>query len=134
MTAAVQLGHREAIGRLRDVLLALVEQQPESLQDHNFDHKVSNSLHALANSEAGRSTLPLATLRRYVEVSTSNAASQAVQMIASLANEEALETLLQLHAAIDARFVRRRIETSLDELAGRLGVRIIRDGDRLVRV
>jgi hypothetical protein len=134
LSAAVELGHKEAVGRLRDVLLVLIEQQPESLQDHYFDHKVSNALRAIAKSEAGRGTLPLTTLRRYVEVSTSNAASQAVRMIASLANEEALETLIQLHAAIDARFVRSSIETSLDELAGRLGVRIVRDGDRLVRV
>lgn len=130
LSAAVELGHREAIRRLREVLLALVEQQPESLQDHHFDNTVSNSLRALASSEEGRSTLPLTTLRRYVEVSSSNAASQAVRMITSLANEDALETLLQLHAAIDTRFVRSSIETSLDELAGRLGVRIVRDVDR----
>lgn len=134
LSAAVELGHRKAIGRLREVLLALVEQQPESLQDHDFDHKVSDSLRALANSELGRKTLPLTTLRQYVEVSSSNAASQAVRMITSLANEEALETLMQLYDAIDARFVRSSIETSLDELAGRLGVRIVRDGDRLLRV
>ena len=134
LSAAVELGHREAIGWLREILLALIEQQPESLLDHDFDHKVSNSLRALANSEVGRRTLPLTTLRRYVEVSSSNAASQAVRMIASLANEEALETLMQLHAAIDARLVWSSIETSLDELAGRLGVRIVRDGDGLLRV
>lgn len=134
LSAAVELGHREAVGRLRKVLLDLVEQQPESLQDHDFDHKVSNSLHALANSGVGQGTLPLTTLRRYVEASSSNAASQAVRMIRSLANEEALETLMQLHVAIDTGFVRSSIETSLDELAGRLGVRIVRDGNRLLRV
>lgn len=134
LSAAVELGHREAIGQLREVLVALVEQRPESLQDHDFDHKVSHSLRAVANSEAGLRTLPLTTLRRYVEASSSNAASQAVRMIASHATEEALETLMQLHAAVDARFVQSSIETSLDELAGRLGVRIVRDGDRLLRI
>jgi hypothetical protein len=52
-------------------------------------------------------------------------------MIASLASQEALETLLWLYSKIEAPFVQDGIETSVEELAGRLGTRIVRDGDRL---
>lgn len=140
--AAVELGNREAVGRLKEVLTFVVEHQPELLQDHDFDHKVSNTLHALASSDVGRGSLPLSTLVRFVEVSasnagrpaaTSNAGRQAVLMITSLGTEEALDTLLRLHGPIRDPFVHEAIETSIDELAGRLGVRIIRDGARLLR-
>ena len=54
-------------------------------------------------------------------------------MITSVASEEAFEILIQLHGVIDSPSVRDSIEISPDELAGRLGIRIIRDGDRLLR-
>jgi hypothetical protein len=54
-------------------------------------------------------------------------------MIASFASMEALDTLIELHSLDKSSFIRDGIETSVDELAGRLGARIIRDGDRLLR-
>lgn len=140
--AAVELGHREAVDWLKDILTYVVQYQPELFQDSNFDQRVSNALHALADWHAGRGSLPLSTLVRFVEVSasdskgsasTSNAGHQAVLIITSLGNEEAFEVLMQLHDTISNPFIQGTIETSIDELAGRLGIRVIRDGSRLLR-
>ena len=52
-------------------------------------------------------------------------------MIASFANEEALDTLLQLHRSVTEN--KSSLEPYIEELAGRLGIRIIWDDNNLVR-
>ena len=64
LSAAVELGHEEAVDRLSELLTVVIEQHHESLQAPDFDRKVSSALRALANREAGPRTLPLSILAR----------------------------------------------------------------------
>ncbi len=83
--------------------------------------------------------LPPGILEKCVQLSTSNTALTAARMIASAANEEALTILLLLHCSVTKNekeiefYVRKEIESNIEELAARLGVRIVWDGDHLVQ-
>lgn len=131
LIAACQLGYPGADESLSHELACLIDQNGDFFQDSGSDLIVSTALHAL--EDVGHS-LPLDTLQRCVEMSESNAATAAVTMIASHASEEALAVLLQLHNTRADWHMRDNIVARIEELAGRLGVRLDWDGDRLVRV
>jgi hypothetical protein len=129
LIAACELGCPEAAESLAQELTCLIDQNADFFQDFGFDQTVSNALYAL---EAVQRSLPLNILQRCVEISKSNAATQATSMIASSASEEALRILLQLHSTKINWHIRDSILAHIEELAGRLGVRLVWDGSRLV--
>lgn len=130
LTAACELGYPGVSETLAQELKCFTDEYPDFFQDFGFDNTFSNALSAL--EDVGHS-LPISTLQRCVEISESNAATIATSMIASRASEEALLILLQLHNTKADWHLRDNIARRIEELAGRLGVRIVRDVDRLVR-
>jgi hypothetical protein len=111
-------------------LTCIIDKEACFFQDSDFGLTVSNALDAL--EDVGHS-LPLGTLQRCVEFSESNTATRAASMIAFYGNEEALAILLRLHGKKTEGFIRDSIVARIEELAARLGVRLVWDGDRLVR-
>ena len=129
--AGIELGFQRAPILLSDKLSQIVDEEPELFQDFGFDNTYSHALSTLNELKETRNLLRLDILKRCVEISTSNTALQAIPMIASFATEEALDTLLQLHRNVTEN--KSSIESYIEELAGRLGIRIIWDDYNLVR-
>ena len=128
LTAASRLGYPGAMELLAEDLTCFIDQYPEYFADFGFDQTISNALDEL---EYSQHFLSLETLQRCVQVSRANAASTALSMIASYANREALRALLQLQSVETEYFIRDRMIEHTEALAGRLGVRITWDGNRL---
>ena len=69
-----------------------------------------------------------------MEISTSNTSTQAIAMLTSLTNEETLDMLIQLHAVVPDWLRRQSLEAGIETLAGRLGMRIMREDNKLVKL
>ena len=123
---ALELGHESTAKPLAERLTLIVESEPELFRDFEFDRTFSDAISALDQSGNASDVLSLDTLRLCVEVSTSNTALRAMEAIASFANEEALKVLLGLHSSVSDGSTVHSLEERVEELAGRLGVRIIR--------
>lgn len=130
LTTACELGYPGAAEALMQELICLINQNPDFFQDFGFDNTASNALSTLGVLQH---SLPLDTLQRCVQISNSNSAMKAISMITSSGSEEALTTLLELHSTKGEWPFRDNIVVALEELAGRLGARLVWDGDQLVR-
>ena len=130
LTAACELGHPGAAQALAGEVTYVTQQRAELFQDFGLDHTVSNALYAL---ERAQLTLPLNLLQQCADISESNAAMQAISMIASMPTQEALATLVQIHDTKAHWDARDSILPHIEELAARVGARFVWDGDRLVQ-
>ena len=129
LTAACELRYPEAAEALADEVTCLIHQDADLFEDFGLDHAVSNALYAL---DRAQHVLPLDLLRSCAEISDSNAAIEAISMIASLATPEALTALVQIHHTKAHWDARDSIMRHIEELAARVGVGFVWDGDRLV--
>jgi len=131
LNAGSELGLKRAPLLLAERLTQIVFKEPKLFKEFDFDHVFSRGLDFLNDFRETRSLLSLEVLKRCVEISTSNTAYRALSMIASFANEKALDTLLHLHQnKIENKD---SLEPYIEELSGRLGIRIVRDNDNLAR-
>ncbi len=131
LRAGSELRLQKAPILLADKLTQIVDEEPELFKGFGFDNAFSNALYTLNEFKRTQNLISLDVLKRCVEISTSNTAIQAMPMIASFATEEALDSLLQLHRGIAKN--KDSLEPYIEELAGRLGIRIVWDGKNLVR-
>jgi NACHT domain len=125
LRAATELGSQESADLLAEKLRQIAKQQAESFQDHDFDTRFSNALATLSRFGEISRFASLETLKYCAEISESNTFLRAIPMIASFASREALEILLSLHNTIEKKQNKSYIEPYIEELAGRLGSRII---------
>jgi len=130
LTVVCELGYPGAVEALAQELICVIDQDANLFQDFGFDQIVSNALYILSSMQY---PLPLKKLQCCAEISESNAATRSASMIASYASEEALATLLLLHNTKTEWHIKDSIGACIEELAGRLGVRLVWDDDRLVR-
>lgn len=128
LTAAGDLGHLAAIESLSQELISLINQNDDWFEDFDNDHIIANCLHTLSDQQQ---QLPLQVLSRCARVSTSNAGRTAVHMLGSFATDEALRELISLYESNTDYWTKDAIVSRIEELAGRLGVRLIREGDKL---
>jgi hypothetical protein len=140
LEACLGLGDKGAAQFLADKIVEIVQQDDSLLfQNFSFDFTFSNALKVLYEMEGTADLLPLTILEKCVQLSKSNTALTAARMIASVANAEALNTLLRLHGSVTKNekeidfYVRKEIESNIEELASRLGVRIVWDDDHLAQ-
>ena len=131
LQAGIEFGLPQASVLLAENINQIVFEKPELFKEFDFDHIFSNALSILNESRETRNLISLDVLKHCVEISTSNTALRAMPMIASLASKEALDALLQLHRNITEN--KADLEPYIEELAGRLGIRIIWDNGNLVR-
>jgi hypothetical protein len=131
---ALALGYEAAARPLAERLALIVRSEPERFQNFEFDRMFSGAISALDRSGSTRGVLSLDTLRLCVEASTSNTALRAMEAVVSFASQDALEVLLQLHGKVSDASTINSLEGRIEELAGRLGVRIVRgQGGKLLR-
>jgi hypothetical protein len=131
LSAALELGFLQAAAYLHKMLVAIIGQESQRLQEYEFDSRIDSALRALSRFGGVNNKLPLSTLVQCVEASRYNSSRQAASMIAAYADEEALEKMLQLHSTAEDWLLRSVIEQLIEELGGRLGIRIIRSNGQL---
>jgi hypothetical protein len=129
MRAACELGYPGSPRALADKVGKTLRGDPDLLADFDLDLELSSALYALEN--AGQSP-PLDTLKRCVDVSRWNAGSAAASLIASLATEEGLDSLLALHR-VKRGPIRDNLTQYIEALARRLGARLSWDDGELIR-
>jgi hypothetical protein len=99
-------------------------QEPMVFED---DEKVVSALYDLQQG----SSIPSDLLYQIIDKSTFNAGSAAVGQLEQSGDEGAISRLMERFNSRTQDFVRDRIFSGLETLAGRYGKRIVRDGDKL---
>jgi len=128
LRACCEVGHPAAVGALEQKVLSFATHLPP-LFDRDLDDAVSSALRVFNN---GPCRLPLHVVRRYAELSDSGVSYTAAAMLGLYANQEALTALLELYNGRNIQF-KNSVLGVVEQLAGRLGVRLIWQGNCLMQ-
>lgn len=127
MRFAADLGHSKAKNDLISGIKYYLRKRPEEFLDEHSGNAISNAIEGVLQSE-----LPIKTLVDIARVSDGDAAHSALSAIGSRAKLEALEAIIKMYNSPRFSHIRRYAFGEIDDLSGRLGIRVVKRGRRLV--
>ena len=138
LASATRVRHPNAKEILAADLVKLLEADPGSFsrgagESGSDSEAVSLALSALEDSDAA-SLLSLKQLKRMAIVASHNPTLGAVRLIARRTTSEVLGVLLEIHEVKKSYSVAELIVEVLENMAGRLGIQLVRRGDQIVRI
>jgi NACHT domain len=127
--AALRLGSLRAIDRVESLVHAIGD--PDDVRFDQEDEHGHTIRAAVDELQRRRRLLPLPLAERFVRANRPNVPYAGVNAIAARGDRSALDLLITLHNEPPKADLRSTLFEAIEPIAGRLGVTVVRDGQRL---
>ncbi len=128
-TAALNLGSTRVLDRLENLVLAI--EDPDDTRFNGEDEYGHTIRRAIDELRSRRKLLSLSVAERFARAKRHNVPYAGIGAIAAHGNRLALDLLVAIHNEPSRNDMRSELFEAIEPLAGRLGLRVMRAGNRL---